>query len=178
MVVATRPTSCRTLVSRSGVPFFPWKYLEATIFVAVMDQFLGVSTSFCSKITSPDSLVIAAVRYSHSIASYGEIPSRVKYRRNSRPLRVGVGLPFSPALMSRISSFMRVLLPYIVLFRNEYARYRACGTDQVPSSQAMKKGQKTPKFARRARNFAPISCAFVSFLFLPLVDETFFNGVT
>src|SRR6516165_4956828 len=85
MVVATRPTSWRTLVSRSGVPFLPWKYLEATILVAVIDQPLGTSTFFCSKMTSPDSLVIAAVRYSHSTVSYGEMPSRVKYRRNSKP---------------------------------------------------------------------------------------------
>ena len=68
----------------------PWKYLEATIFVAVIDQLFGTSTFFCSKMTSPDSLVIAAVRYSHSTLSYGEIPSRVKYRRNSKPL-LGLG---------------------------------------------------------------------------------------
>src|SRR5881628_948808 len=121
MVVATRPTNWRTLVSRSGEPFLPWKYLEATIFVAVIDQLFGTSIFFCSKITSPDSLVIAAVRYSHSTVSYGEIPSRVKYLRNSRPLalvRFSVASPF----LSRTSSFMRVLPPYIVLFETAYAR--------------------------------------------------------
>src|SRR5262252_4034783 len=102
MVVATRPTNWRTLVSRSDVPFLPWKYLEATIFVAVIDQVFGTSTFFCSKITSPDSLVIAAVRYSHSTASYGDIPSRVKYRRNSSPF-LAVG---RLVLVSRTSSFI------------------------------------------------------------------------
>src|SRR5580700_2307985 len=41
MVSATRPTSCRTPVSRSGVPILPCRYLDATILVAVMDQSLG-----------------------------------------------------------------------------------------------------------------------------------------
>src|SRR5262249_24156320 len=130
MVVATRPTNWRTLVSRSGVPLLPWKYLEATMLVAVIDQFFGTSTFFCSKITSPDSLVIAAVRYSHSTASYGETPSRVKYRRNSNPL-VGVArFPFPSAFLSRISSFIcPLLLPYIVLIETDYARYRGRKTD-------------------------------------------------
>src|SRR5215470_7292533 len=106
MVVATRPTSWRTLVSRSGVPRLPWKYLEATIFVAVIDQVLGTSTFFCSKMISPDSLVIAAVRYSHSTLSYGEIPSRVKYRRNSTPPDALVKCPLPPTFFSRTSSFI------------------------------------------------------------------------
>src|SRR5207244_11495798 len=106
IVVATRPMSWRTLDSRSGDPFLPWKYFEATIFVAVIDQPFGTSTFFCSKITSPDSLVIAAVRYSHSTASYGEIPSRLKYRRNSSPFLVSARFPFPSAFLSRTSSFI------------------------------------------------------------------------
>ena len=50
----------------------PWKYFCETILVAVCDHDLGVSTFFCSKITSPFSEVIAAVRSSHSRASYGD----------------------------------------------------------------------------------------------------------
>ena len=45
--------------------------------VAVIDQLFGTSTFFCSKMTSPDSLVIAAVRNSHSTASIGRSPSWV-----------------------------------------------------------------------------------------------------
>src|ERR1700722_16152911 len=58
MVSATRPTSWRTPVSRApnspwGVPMWPWRYLEATMLVAVIDQSAGTSTSFCSKIDPP-----------------------------------------------------------------------------------------------------------------------------
>jgi len=42
------------------------------MFVAVCDQDFGTSTFFCSKIVSPFSETIDAVRSSHSIASYGE----------------------------------------------------------------------------------------------------------
>ncbi len=72
IVPATRSISWRTEVSRSGVPMRPWKYFWTTMFVAVCDQDFGTSTFFCSKIVSPFSDVIAAVRSSHSIASYGE----------------------------------------------------------------------------------------------------------
>src|SRR5438132_6894786 len=78
------------------------------MFVAVMDQPFGTSTFFCSKITSPDSLVIAAVRYSHSTVSKGDVPSRVKHLRNSSPFWVLVRLPFPSAFLSRTSSFMDV----------------------------------------------------------------------
>src|SRR5215831_12193989 len=116
MVVATRPINWRTLDSRSGVPFLPWKYLEATMFVAVMDQAFGTSTSFCSKMTSPDSLVMAAVRYSHSTVSYGEMPSRVKYRRNSSPFCAFVRVAFPSAFVSRTSSFIARSLPILCSF--------------------------------------------------------------
>ena len=72
IVAATRSINCLTEVSRSGVPTRPWKYFCATMLVAVCDQDLGTSTFFCSKIVSPFSEVIAAVRSSHSSASYGE----------------------------------------------------------------------------------------------------------
>src|SRR6202140_3483536 len=58
MVSATRATSWRTPVSRSGRPILPCKYFEATMLVAGMDQTLGTSTSFCSKITLPWASVI------------------------------------------------------------------------------------------------------------------------
>ena len=65
MVSATRLTSWRTPVSRSGVPSFPCRYFEATMLVAVIDQSAGVSTSFCSKMMLPLVSVMAAVRRSH-----------------------------------------------------------------------------------------------------------------
>ncbi len=72
IVPATRSINCRTEVSRSGEPMRPWKYFWTTMFVAVCDQDFGTSTFFCSKIVSPFSDTIAAVRSSHSTASYGE----------------------------------------------------------------------------------------------------------
>src|SRR6202166_3814995 len=58
IVSATRATSWRTPVSRSSVPVCPWRYFEATMLVAVMDQSLGTSTFFCSKIMPPWESVI------------------------------------------------------------------------------------------------------------------------
>src|SRR5262245_29486983 len=75
--------------------------------VAVMDHVLGTSTFFCSKMTSPDSLVIAAVRYSHSTASNGGIPSCVKYRLNSSPFLDRSSWP-SVTVCSKMSSFMAI----------------------------------------------------------------------
>ena len=69
MVSATRETSWRTPVSRSEVPSVPWRYFEATMLVAVTDQSLGTSTSFCSKMELPLESVMEAVRNSHSISS-------------------------------------------------------------------------------------------------------------
>src|SRR5215467_12975809 len=69
MVSATRETSWRTPVSRSGVPSGPCRYLLATMLVAVIDQSLGISTFCCSKITPPWASVIWAVRNSHSTSS-------------------------------------------------------------------------------------------------------------
>ena len=114
------------------------------MFVAVIDQFFGTSTFFCSNITSPDSLVIAAVRYSHSTLSYGEIPSRLKYRRNSNPFCVLVRIPFAAAL-SRTSSFMRapsLYCAYLVCLR------KICGfKDRTGPYAGGKKNDKIGAFS-------------------------------
>src|SRR6185437_15246756 len=89
MVSTTRCTSCDTLVSRSGDPSLPWKYLLATMLVAVCDQSTGTSISRCSKMTAPLSLPIEAVRVSHWTSSYGFLPASsraVKYRGNAIPV--------------------------------------------------------------------------------------------
>src|ERR1700704_6861978 len=85
IVVTTRPTSCRTLRSRSGVPICPRKYFETTMLVACCDQDFGISTSRCSNTTSPRSLPMTAARSSHSISSNGSTPASVKKRGNVRP---------------------------------------------------------------------------------------------
>src|SRR5271156_6294267 len=84
-VFTTRPINCRAELSRSGVPCLPWKYLLATIFVAVCDQPLGTSTFSCLKIVTPFSLPISAVRFSHSTASKGAVLPSVKYRSKNKP---------------------------------------------------------------------------------------------
>src|ERR1043165_5174881 len=71
IVFTTRPMSCLTLRSRSGVPIWPRKYLETTMLVACCDQDRGISTSRCSKTTLPFSLPITAERVSHSTSSNG-----------------------------------------------------------------------------------------------------------
>src|SRR5260370_25831905 len=104
MESTTRCTSCATEVSRSGDPSLPWKYLLATMLVAVCDQSTGTSTSRCSKITEPLSLPIEAVRVSHSISSYGVLPASslvVKYRGNEIPVLVFfVSLVFNNSILS------------------------------------------------------------------------------
>ena len=74
----TRPISCCTLVSRVGVPMWPRKYLETTTLVASCDQDRGISQSICSKTVSPFSLLMRAVRSSHSTVANGSSPLRVK----------------------------------------------------------------------------------------------------
>src|SRR5215470_19892547 len=71
IVLTTRPISWRTLRSRCGVPTGPRKYLETTTLVASWDHVRGISTSRCSKTTSPVSPAMTAVRISHSTVSYG-----------------------------------------------------------------------------------------------------------
>src|SRR5579859_583972 len=110
MVSTTRCTSWATLLSRSGDPIFPWKYLLTTMFVAVCDQSAGTSTSFCSKMTAPLSLPIAAVRDSHFVSSYGVLPASsfwVKYRGNVTPMREVTGRDF----LVRLGSKSLILLP-------------------------------------------------------------------
>src|SRR3984893_6895420 len=89
IVVTTRPMSCFTLRSRSGVPICPRKYFETTMLVACCDQDFGISTSRCSNTTSPRSFPITAARSSHSTSSNGSVglvgPSVVKNRGNDRP---------------------------------------------------------------------------------------------
>ena len=86
MVSTTRPISCRTDDSRSGVFSLPWKYFDATMLVAVWDQVLGTSTFSWRKIVWPFSLLIWAVRRSHATASKGETLPSAKNRRNSSPV--------------------------------------------------------------------------------------------
>ena len=81
----TRPISCFTLRSRSGVPTWPRKYFETTTLVASCDQLFGTSTSVCSNTISPRSLLIFAERSSHSTASKGSSPGRVKQRATLSP---------------------------------------------------------------------------------------------
>src|SRR5438270_175885 len=88
MVRTTRPISCLTLRSRSGVPRTPRKYFETTTLVATCDQPAGISTSCCSKTASPFSLVMTASRVSHCTSSKGAMPWWVKYRFQERPLRL------------------------------------------------------------------------------------------
>src|SRR5919109_4032582 len=91
MVRATRPISCLTLRSRSGVPITPRKYLDTTTLVATCDQPVGISTSCCSKTVSPFSFVIVADRVSHWTSSNGATPGRVKYRFQGNPFRLRLG---------------------------------------------------------------------------------------
>jgi hypothetical protein len=58
------------------------------MFVAVIDQSTGTSTSRCSKIELPLVSVIEAVRFSHCTSSYGETPSVEKRRGNMSPFCV------------------------------------------------------------------------------------------
>src|SRR5262249_15240577 len=85
IVSTTRPMSCLTLRSRSGVPICPRKYFETTMLVACCDQNLGNSTSRCSNTTSPRSLPIPADRDSHSTSVNGSTAASVKNRENVNP---------------------------------------------------------------------------------------------
>src|SRR5882724_2542154 len=107
MVLATRAISCRTEVSRSLVLGLPWKYLLATMFVAVCDQERGTSTSSWRKIVTPFSLPITAGRFSHSTASNGDILPSVKNLSNTNPVFTGPLLAgLLPAAFSAASSVL------------------------------------------------------------------------
>ena len=106
----TRPTSCFTLVSRSGVPGEPRKYFEATTLVASCDHAAGTSMSFCSKTTSPPSPLITALRRSQVSLSIGSIRSRparsaassgsVKRRCTCSPFAPVAGVVATPSTSS------------------------------------------------------------------------------
>ena len=85
MLSATRVIRARTPSSRASVPLRPWRYLEATMLVAVMDQSEGTSTPFCSKIILPLKSWMMASRRSQVISSYGLTPGSVKRRGKLRP---------------------------------------------------------------------------------------------
>src|SRR5436305_7958068 len=97
--------SWRTLDSRSGEPRWPRKYFETTTFVAICDQNRGISTSFCSKTTSPRSLVMMAERVSHSQVSYTSTPGLVNQRSTAMPpVRVSFFLGGFDAFDERLRS--------------------------------------------------------------------------
>src|SRR5215470_15441100 len=85
IVSTTRPISCLTLRSRSAVPSWPRKYFETTMLVACCDHDFGISTSRCSKTTSPRSLPMTAARSSHSTSSNGSTAGSLKNLGNVRP---------------------------------------------------------------------------------------------
>ena len=104
MVSTTRPISCLTLRSRSGVPIWPRKYFETTMLVACCDQNFGISTSRCSNTTSPFSLPMTAERSSHSTSSNGSTPGTREEARERQSRRAGgrsAGCPrrFTPAIL-------------------------------------------------------------------------------
>src|ERR1700742_5019692 len=109
MVSTTRCTSCATLDSRSGEPRRPWKYLLATMFVAVCDHSPGTSTSRCSKMTEPLSFPIVAVLCSQVTWLYGVAPDSsldVKNFENDTPVRS----PLNKGLYWRLSIASAVAL--------------------------------------------------------------------
>src|SRR5438874_6691916 len=83
-----------------GRPSTPRKYFETTTFVATCDQVVGISTSCCSKTTSPFSLVMLASRVSHWTSSNGATPGRVKYRFQGSPLRLRLGAVLGAAAVT------------------------------------------------------------------------------
>src|SRR5437867_13077784 len=83
MVSTTLPTSCFTLVSRPLPSLERRKYLDTTTFVANIDQAEGTSTSGCSNMMSPFSLVMTDFLFSHlicsNVCSAGLVNIRFKY---------------------------------------------------------------------------------------------------
>src|SRR5215471_5004437 len=95
IVFTTRPMSCLTLRSRSGVPSCPRKYFDTTMLVACWDHDFGISTSRCSNTTSPPWAPMTAERSSHSTSSKGSTPASVKNRGNVRPVAAAFFTRFS-----------------------------------------------------------------------------------
>src|ERR1700733_14183009 len=104
MVSATREINCRTEDSRSGEFILPWKYLEATMLVAVCDQDLGTSRFAWRKMVWPLSLPIWATRLSHSTASKGEVLPSVKTRVNSSPRFLAGALSIGGTTLTSLSA--------------------------------------------------------------------------
>src|SRR5487761_358467 len=126
MVSATRLTNCLTLDSRSSDPILPWKYFEATIFAAVIDQSFGTSTLRCSKMVLPFSFWIEAVRSSHSISSKGWTPGLVNRRLKVRPrLRAGaaaVGVLFNVIVVTSDSLISPPEIDFLVRAKQHEGR--------------------------------------------------------
>src|SRR6476646_10155224 len=127
MVLTTRPTSCRTELSRSTVPICPRKYFETTMLVACCDQKRGISTSRCSKTTWPFSLPMTADRSSQSTSSNGSTPGRVKYRGNSSPVTVVRSTDSSDDTRGAVIASWAALVCIISLHPKKTARSYAPG---------------------------------------------------
>ena len=149
MVSATRPMSWRAEVSRSGVPTPPRKYFETTTFVAIWDHERGISTPFCSKITSPLPLTIEASRLSQRTSSRGLMPGVVLRRAKGRPRRGGASSePPSVASVARDSA--------VSDSRSSFSRL----SSETPSSR---RSSVTPSETRSETRSAPaIACSFFS----------------
>src|SRR5215471_14209455 len=144
--------SCRTLRSRSGVPICPRKYFETTILVACCDHDLGISTSRCSKTTSPFSLPITAERRSHSISSNGSTPASVKNRGNASPAAAFLarGLSLSTIGTCDVPPLSTVCWPAPAAFMA--ARSSICA--QLPLLRRYRnQGQALPSVWRRSSSF-------------------------
>src|SRR5256885_477360 len=100
MVRTTRPISCLTLRSRSGVPTTPRKYFETTTLVATCDQVVGISTSCCSKTISPLSLVTTASRLPPCASSSGAVRGGEKCRLRGRLLLLRRATPGGAAAVT------------------------------------------------------------------------------
>ena len=109
-----RSTGAPSLRARA-VPGFPWKYLLATMLVAVCDQPLGTSTFSCLKIVVPFSLPINAVRFSHSTLSNGEIFPSVKKRSKKRPVETPPELTARQRFPPLYHSMQTSPLPFLFL---------------------------------------------------------------
>ncbi len=107
----TRLIICFTERSRSGDDMRPRKYFCATMFVAVCDQNLGNSTSFCSK-AGPSLPGMSASRISHSISSNGSRPGIVKYRLTATfAVASTTWFVTSPAAGSAVCRFLALAIP-------------------------------------------------------------------
>src|SRR6266404_4420679 len=172
MVSTTRPINWRTEPSRSEVPGLPWKYLLATILVAVCDQFFGTSTFSCLKIVAPFSLPIRAVRFSHSTLSKGDTFPSVKKRSKTRPVdtvevstdfEVSTALPFSACFTVAILIPPRNGFPYCERGNPSILHPRRAG-GCVPASETQLDSwpvwKASPRDHRKKRMHCPMPVKF------------------